>query len=107
MTWDSKKSEEGFLYTPWIISRPPSTPMGFVPSRTTTESVKVSKYCTNIPVTTLTLAFFLTFTHGVDVDELCKRSPNERVEISELDSDKIKDFSIFPTYLKRCAKNQL
>ena len=40
----SKKSEEGFLYTPWIISLPPITPMGLVSSRTTTESVKVSKY---------------------------------------------------------------
>ena len=68
--------------------------MGLVPSRTTTESVKVSKYWTSIPVTTFTLAFFLTFTHGVDVSEFCNSSLSGRLEIIELDSAKIDDFDV-------------
>ena len=49
----------------------------------------------------LSLAFFLTFTHGVDVNEFCKSSLKGQLEIVELDSVKIDDLSTKFTYLKR------
>ena len=94
----SKKSIVGFLYTPRITSLPPITPIGFVSSRTTMESVNVSKYCTSIPVATLTLAFFLTFTTGVDVSEFGNNSPNGRLETVELDPVKTNEISVKLTY---------
>ena len=47
-----------------------------------------------MPVATLTLAFFLTFTQGVDVSEFCKSSLREQLEIVEFDSAKIDDLDL-------------
>ena len=46
------------------------------------------------------------FTHGVNVNEFCNKSPKERLEIIESDSAKIDSLNTYYIYLKRDCKNQ-